>query len=70
MVLVQRRSVRFLGLGAPGGLREIGIGRSGFMAPLIFDFLDVGFQDERAFAAFDIVKLRAPELSGQSLQGL
>ena len=44
MILVQRRSVRFLGLGAPGGLREIGIGRSGFMAPLIFDFLDVAFK--------------------------
>ena len=70
MILVHSRSVRCLGLGAPEGHRGIGIGRSGFMAPLIFDFLDVGFQDERAFAAFDIVKLRAPELSGQSVQGL
>ena len=35
-----------------------------------FRFPGCGFQDEREFAAFDIVKLRAPELSGQSVQGL
>ena len=44
MILVHSRSVRCLGLGAPEGHRGIGIGRSGCMAPLIFDFLDVAFK--------------------------